>query len=76
MNRVQAYRWSAHSLTGGARTVPLGVGYVSNGKVFSLNRRPPSLLSADDAPFWCEGFIGAGSEVAHRVSPTLATVRR
>src|SRR6516162_6518303 len=48
---ITAHRMlSAHSPTRGTRAIPLGVGYVSNGKVFSLSRSLPSSLSADDAP--------------------------
>src|SRR5215472_11346493 len=58
MNSGQANGWSAHSPTRGTRAVPLGVGYVSNGKVFSLSRSLPSPLSADDTPSLFEWFIG------------------
>jgi hypothetical protein len=47
MNNGQTYRLSAHSPTRGTRAVPLYVGYVSNGRVFSLISSLPSSLSAD-----------------------------
>src|SRR5260370_27494455 len=47
MNNGQACGLSAHSPTRGTRAVPLYVGYVSSGRVFSLIRSLPSSLSAD-----------------------------
>src|SRR5229473_6341111 len=47
MNNGQACCLSAHSPTRGTRAVPLYVGYVSSGRVFSLIRSLPSSLSAD-----------------------------
>src|SRR5215813_9698032 len=58
MNSGQANHLSAHSPTRGTRAVPLGVGYVSNGKVFSLSRSLPSPFSADDCLSLFEWFIG------------------
>ena len=58
MNSGQANHLSAHSPTRGTRAVPLGVGYVSNGKVFSLSRSLPSPFSADDCWSLFEWFIG------------------
>ena len=45
---------AAHSPTRGTRAVPLCVGYVSNGRVFSLIRSLPSSLSANEVPFLFE----------------------
>jgi len=50
MNNGQACCLGAHSPTRGTRAIPLGVGYVSDGKVFSLIRSLPSSLSADEVP--------------------------
>ena len=47
MNNGQAYSLSAHSSTRGTRADPLCVGYVPDGKVFSLISSLPSSLSAD-----------------------------
>src|SRR3989442_5438285 len=47
MNNGQACCLSAHSPTRGTRAVPLYVGYVSRGRVFSLISSLPSSLSAD-----------------------------
>src|SRR5713101_3875307 len=47
MNNGQACCLSAHSPIRGTRAVPLYVGYVSSGRVFSLIRSLPSSLSAD-----------------------------
>src|ERR1700687_600382 len=47
MNNGQACCLSAHSPTRGTRALPLCVGYVSNGRVFSLISSLPSSLSAD-----------------------------
>src|SRR5215471_513644 len=58
MNSGQANHLSVHSPTRGTRAVPRGVGYVSNGRVFSLSRSLPSPLSADDCLSLFEWFIG------------------
>jgi hypothetical protein len=47
MSNGQANRLSAHSPTRGTRADPLCVGYVQDGKVFSLISSLPSSLSAD-----------------------------
>jgi hypothetical protein len=47
MNNGQARCLSAHSPIRGTRIVPLYVGYVSSGRVFSLISSLPSSLSAD-----------------------------
>jgi len=57
MKNGQAYGLSAHSPTRGTRAVPLCVGYVSNGKAFSLSHSLPSSL-ADDVQSLFEWFIG------------------
>jgi len=48
MNNGQAWSLSAHLPTRGTRAIPLSVGYVSDGKVFSLISSLPSSLSADE----------------------------
>jgi hypothetical protein len=58
MNNGQACSLSAHSPTRGTRVVPLYVGYVSSGRVFSLISSLPSSLSANDVLSLFEGFIG------------------
>ncbi len=47
MKNGQACCLSAHSPARGTRAIPLYVGYVSSGKVFSLISSLPSSLSAD-----------------------------
>ena len=47
MNGGQAYSLSAHSPTRGTRAVPLSVGCMPDGRVFSLISSLPSSLSAD-----------------------------
>jgi len=47
MSNGQAKSLSAHSPIRGTRADPLSVGYVQDGKVFSLISRLPSSLSAD-----------------------------
>jgi hypothetical protein len=47
MNNGQACSLSAHSPARGTRAIPLYVGYVSSGRVFSLISSLPSSLSAD-----------------------------
>ena len=47
MNDGQACCLSAHTPARGTRAIPLYVGYVSNGKVFSVISSLPSSLSAD-----------------------------
>src|SRR6202049_852781 len=64
MSNGQANSLSAHSPTRGTRADPLCVGYVQDGKVFSLISSLPSSLSANDVPPLFEGFIGVGSEEA------------
>src|ERR1700694_1245825 len=64
MNGGQAYCLSANSPPRGTRADPLCVGYVRDGKVFSLISSLPSSLSANDVPSLFEGFIGVGSEEA------------
>src|SRR6266852_5464276 len=58
MNNGQACCLSAHSPTRGTRAVPLYVGYVSRGRVFSLISSLTSSLSADVLPSLFEWFIG------------------
>jgi hypothetical protein len=58
MSNGQANSLSAHSPTCGTRADPLCVGYVQDGKVFSLISSLPSSLSANDVPSLFEGFIG------------------
>src|ERR1700680_3363780 len=64
MSNGQANSLSAHSPTRGTRADPLCVGYVQDGKVFSLISSLPSSLSANDVPPLFEGFIGVGWEEA------------
>jgi len=47
MSNGQACCLSAHSPARGTRMIPLYVGYVSSGRVFSLISSLPSSLSAD-----------------------------
>jgi hypothetical protein len=58
MNNGQAQGLAAHSSTSGTRAVPLSVGYVSGGKVFSLISGLPSALSVDRCLSLFECFIG------------------
>src|ERR1700674_2033583 len=58
MSNGQAYSWSAHSPTCGTRADPLCVGYMPDGRVFSLISSLPSPLSANDIPSLFEWFIG------------------
>jgi hypothetical protein len=57
MNGGQAYSLS-HSPTRETRADPLCVGYVLDGRVFSLIRGLPSSLSANEVPSLFEWFIG------------------
>jgi hypothetical protein len=55
---------------------PLCVGCMCDGTMFSFVCALPSTASAEGSPSLFGWFTGVGSEVAYRVSPMLATVRR
>jgi hypothetical protein len=58
MSSGQACSLSAHSPTRGTRADPLSVGYVPDGRVFSLISSLPSALSVDRCRSLFECFIG------------------
>jgi len=87
MSNGQANSLSVHLPTRGTRADPLCVGYVQDGKVFSLISSLPSSLSADDAPVfvrmihryyaavWLLGDVHAGRTAwafSRRPAATLA----
>src|SRR5713101_7912946 len=58
MSNGQAKSLSVHLPTRGTRADPICVGYVPDGKVFSLISSLPASLSADDVPSLFESLIG------------------